>query len=61
MPPWSWVKALPFGQNDLSQFAAIDEVIRHVVSEQALPMRHKSKIRVFQVSDSLIKKMRISK
>ncbi|MBJ9723135.1 succinylglutamate desuccinylase [Acinetobacter calcoaceticus] len=49
-------KALPFGQNDLSQFAAIDEVIRHVVSEQALPMRHKTKIRVFGVSDSLIKK-----
>ncbi|WP_336167083.1 succinylglutamate desuccinylase [Acinetobacter sp. 161(2023)] len=49
-------KALPFGQNDLSQFAAIDEVIRNVVSEQALPTRHKSKIRMFQVSDSLIKK-----
>ena len=49
-------KALPFGQNDLSQFAAIDEVIRHVVSEQALPARNKAKIRVFKVSDSLIKK-----
>ncbi|HBU87729.1 MAG TPA: succinylglutamate desuccinylase, partial [Acinetobacter sp.] len=49
-------KALPFGQNDLSQFAAIDEVIRHVVSEQALPPRNKTKIRVFKVSDSLIKK-----
>ncbi|MFX7296800.1 succinylglutamate desuccinylase, partial [Acinetobacter baumannii] len=49
-------KALPFGQNDLSQFAAIDEVIRNVVSEQALPLRNKTKIRVFQVSDSLIKK-----
>lgn len=49
-------KALPFGQNDLSQFAAIDEVIRNVVSEQALPLRNKTKIRVFKVSDSLIKK-----
>lgn len=49
-------KALPFGQNDLSQFAAIDEVIRNVVSEQALPTRNKAKIRVFKVSDSLIKK-----
>jgi len=49
-------KALPFGQNDLSQFASIDEVIRNVVSEQALPVRNKPKIRVFQVSDSLIKK-----
>lgn len=49
-------KALPFGQNDLSQFAAIDEVIRNVVSEQALPPRNKTKIRVFNVSDSLIKK-----
>jgi len=34
----------------------IDEVIRNVVSEQALPLRNKTKIRVFQVSDSLIKK-----
>ncbi|MCU7697761.1 succinylglutamate desuccinylase [Acinetobacter sp. AYS6] len=49
-------KALPFGQNDLSQFAAIDEVIRHVVSGQALPTRKKAKIQVFKVSDSLIKK-----
>ncbi|EPH1276490.1 succinylglutamate desuccinylase, partial [Acinetobacter baumannii] len=49
-------KALPFGQNDLSQFASIDEVIRNVVSEQALPVRNKPKIRVFQVSDSLIKR-----
>lgn len=54
-------KALPFGQNDLSQFAAIDEVIRNVVSEQALPLRNKTKIRVFKVSDSLIKKMKTSR
>ena len=43
-----------------SQFASIDEVIRNVVSEQALPVRNKPKIRVFQVSDSLIKKMKSS-
>lgn len=49
-------KALPFGENDLSQFAAIDDVIRQVVSGQALPARSKDNIRVFNVSDSLIKK-----
>ena len=36
--------------------SAIDEVIRNVVSDQALPLRNKTKIRVFKVSDSLIKK-----
>ncbi|TCM68091.1 succinylglutamate desuccinylase [Acinetobacter calcoaceticus] len=48
-------QARPFGQNDLHQFAAIDRVIRAVVSEQRLPSRQKPRLRQFKVIDSIIK------
>lgn len=48
-------KAKAFGQNDLAEFASIDQVIRAVVSGQALPVRQKQKIRQFKVVDSILK------
>lgn len=48
-------KAKPFGQNDLRQFASIDRVLRAIISGQALPARQTAAIRVFDVSDSIIK------
>ncbi|ERS01283.1 succinylglutamate desuccinylase [Acinetobacter sp. COS3] len=48
-------KAKAFGQNDLSEFADIDQVLRAVISEQALPQRKKPKIRQFKVADSILK------
>jgi succinylglutamate desuccinylase len=47
--------AKPFGQNDLSAFTAIDQVLRAVVTEQALPVRQKQAIKNFRVVDSIIK------
>lgn len=47
--------AKPFGQNDLSAFAAINQVLRAVVSEQPLPTRHKQPIKSFRVVESIIK------
>ena len=47
--------AKPFGQNDLAAFAAINQVLRAVVTEQALPARQKSAIKNFRVVDSIIK------
>jgi succinylglutamate desuccinylase len=47
--------AKPFGQNDLSAFSAINQVLRSVVTEQALPARQKSAIKNFRVVDSIIK------
>ncbi|MGQ9374569.1 succinylglutamate desuccinylase [Acinetobacter tandoii] len=47
--------AKPFGQNDLSSFSAINQVLRSVVTEQALPARQKSAIKNFRVVDSIIK------
>lgn len=48
-------KAKAFGQNDLAEFASIDQVIRAVISDQALPVRQKQKIRQFKVVDSILK------
>lgn len=48
-------QAKALGQNDLTQFAQIDLVLRAVVSEQALPHRDKIRIRQFKVVDSIIK------
>ncbi|MCH7336394.1 succinylglutamate desuccinylase [Acinetobacter sp. NIPH 2699] len=48
-------KAKPFGANDLSEFAAIDRVLRAVLSGQALPSRQKPNIRQFKVVDSILK------
>lgn len=48
-------KAKPFGQNDLAEFASIDQVLRAVLSGQALPIRHKSSIRQFKVIHSILK------
>ncbi|MGD4318401.1 succinylglutamate desuccinylase/aspartoacylase family protein, partial [Xanthomonas citri pv. citri] len=48
-------KAKPFGQNDLRQFASIDRVLRAIISGQTLPTRQTAAIRVFDVSDSIIK------
>lgn len=47
--------AKPFGQNDLTAFAAINHVLRALVSEQALPVRQKPAIQTFRVVDSIIK------
>lgn len=49
-------KAKPFGQNDLTQFEAIHQVLRAVIASKALPERSKSTIRTFKVIDSIIKK-----
>ena len=48
-------KAKPFGQNDLAEFASTDQVLRAVLSEQALPCRQKPSIRQFKVVDSVLK------
>lgn len=48
-------KAKPFGDNDLAQFAAIDQVLRAVVTDTPLPKRDKAALRIFNVSDSIIK------
>ncbi|WP_038345248.1 succinylglutamate desuccinylase [Acinetobacter sp. A47] len=48
-------KAKPFGQNDLADFASIDQVLRAVLAEQALPARQKPAIRQFKVVDSILK------
>lgn len=48
-------QAKAFGCNDLTQFAAIDQVLRAVVSEQALAARQKVRLRQFKVVDSIIK------
>jgi succinylglutamate desuccinylase len=48
-------KAKPFGQNDLAEFASTDQVLRAVLSEQALPCRQKPTIRQFKVVDSVLK------
>ncbi len=48
-------QAKPFGANDLKQFQAIDQVLRAVVSEQALAPRQKVRLRQFKVIDSIIK------
>ncbi|MEG0483496.1 MAG: succinylglutamate desuccinylase [Acinetobacter sp.] len=48
-------KAKPFGQNDLAEFASIDQVIRAVLSDQVLPLRQKQSLRQFKVVDSILK------
>ncbi|MBF1994218.1 succinylglutamate desuccinylase [Serratia symbiotica] len=49
-------KARPFGGNDLSQFAAINHALQAMVSDEFLPGRSVSEIRVFRVAQSLIKR-----
>lgn len=49
-------QAKPFGQNDLSQFVAIDRVLRALIADEALPSRHKTPIRRFKVIESILKK-----
>ncbi|OJU97768.1 MAG: succinylglutamate desuccinylase, partial [Acinetobacter sp. 38-8] len=48
-------KAKPFGQNDLSEFASTDQMLRAVLAEQILPVRAKHTIRQFKVIDSILK------
>lgn len=48
-------KAKPFGENDLSEFFAIDQVLRYFVAGQRLGQRQKKPIRQFKVVDSIIK------
>lgn len=48
-------KAKPFGQNDLSEFASTDQMLRAVLAEQILPVRAKHAIRQFKVIDSILK------
>jgi len=48
--------ARPFGCNDLSQFAAINYALQAMVSDDSLPGRSGSEIRVFRVVQSLIKR-----
>ncbi|ENW80513.1 succinylglutamate desuccinylase [Acinetobacter sp. ANC 3929] len=48
-------KAKPFGENDLAEFASTDQMLRAVLSDQALPIRQKSEIRQFKVVDSILK------
>jgi succinylglutamate desuccinylase len=48
-------KAKPFGQNDLAEFSSTDQMLRAVLSEQALPVRKKQTIRQFKVVDSILK------
>ncbi|MCH7313765.1 succinylglutamate desuccinylase [Acinetobacter sp. ANC 3882] len=48
-------KAKPFGENDLAEFATTDQMLRAVLSDQALPIRQKADIRQFKVVDSILK------
>lgn len=48
-------KAKAFGENDLSSFAAIDQVLRKVVAGEALTGRKKAALRQFKVVDSILK------
>ena len=48
-------KAKPFGQNDLAEFSAIDQVLRAVITGEALPQRQKASLRQFKVVDSIVK------
>lgn len=47
--------AKPFGQNDLSAFSDIDQVLRAVICQQTFAGRQKPAIQSFQVVDSIIK------
>lgn len=51
-------QAKAFGNNNLSQFLAIDKVLRAIISGEPLPPRDKVKvaIRTFKVMDSIIKR-----
>lgn len=48
-------KAKAFGENDLDQFASIDQVLRAIIADTDLPNREQSNLRSFQVVDSIIK------
>lgn len=48
-------QAKAFGQNDLTQFVAIDQVLRAEIANQELPLRTKSALRQFKVMESILK------
>lgn len=48
-------KALPFGQNDLTQFATTEAALRALIAGEALPTRDKAPVRYFSVAESIIK------
>lgn len=47
--------AKPFGHNNLSQFQAIDQVLRSILSGAQFPQRKKEKAREFRVIHSILK------
>jgi len=49
-------KALPFGQNALASFAAIEAALAALISGETLPTRSQPPIRWFRVAQSLIKR-----
>ncbi|WP_380180554.1 succinylglutamate desuccinylase [Kalamiella sp. sgz302252] len=48
-------KALPFGQNDLSRFAATDSAIRALLADKPLSTRTRPPMHFFTVAESIIK------
>ncbi|ACS84299.1 succinylglutamate desuccinylase [Musicola paradisiaca] len=49
-------KARPLGENDLSQFDAIDQALRALVSGTSMPVRRVAPMRLFSVVRSLMKR-----
>lgn len=48
-------KARPFGENNLAEFTAIDQMLRATISNTVLPQRTKIKMATFEVVQSVIK------
>lgn len=48
-------KALPFGENQLSQFSAITQGLRSLVSDSALPARKTENMKYYRVVKSLLR------